>query len=62
MRIAKRSNYAFKRTADQALRSNQTVVPQRLNAALDLSSDTVEIPWAGTGRWAEAGLKGVKTK
>ena len=29
-----RSNYAFKPIADQALRSNQNIVPQRLNAAL----------------------------
>jgi len=27
-------NYAFKPIAEQALRPNQTVVPQRLNAAL----------------------------
>ncbi len=32
------SNYAFKPIAEQALRSNQTVVPQRLNAALDVRS------------------------
>jgi hypothetical protein len=30
-----RANYAFKPIAEQALRSNQTIVPQRLNAALD---------------------------
>jgi len=29
------SNYAFNPIAEQALRSNQTIVPQRLNAALD---------------------------
>ena len=29
-------NYAFKPIAEQALGSNQTIVPQRLNAALDL--------------------------
>jgi hypothetical protein len=29
-------NYAFKPIADQARRSNQTIVPQRLNAALGL--------------------------
>jgi hypothetical protein len=29
-----KSNYAFKPIAEQALRSNQTIVPQRLNAAL----------------------------
>jgi len=29
-----RPNYAFKPIAEQALRSIQTVVPQRLNAAL----------------------------
>ena len=28
-------NYAFKPIAEQALRPNQTIVPQRLNAALD---------------------------
>ncbi len=32
---ALRANYAFKPIAELALRSNQTVVPQRLNAALD---------------------------
>jgi len=30
-----KSNYAFKPIAEQAFRSNQTIVPQRLNAALD---------------------------
>jgi len=30
------SNYAFKPIAEQALRTNQTAVPQRLNAALAL--------------------------
>ena len=30
-----RPNYAFKPIAEQALRPNQTIVPQRLNAALD---------------------------
>ena len=34
--IIEKSNYAFKPIAEQALRLNQTVVPQRLNAALDL--------------------------
>ena len=33
--LAKRSNYAFKPIAEQSLRPNQTIVPQRLNAALD---------------------------
>ena len=28
------SNYAFNPIAEQALRSNQTIVPQRVNAAL----------------------------
>ena len=32
------SNYAFKPIAEEALRSNQTIVPQRLNAALDVRS------------------------
>jgi hypothetical protein len=31
------SNYAFKPIAEQALRPNQTIEPQRLNAALDLT-------------------------
>ncbi len=31
-----RSNYAFKPIAELALRPKQTVVPQRLNAALDV--------------------------
>ena len=31
------SNYAFKPIAEQFLRSNQTIVPQRLNAALEVS-------------------------
>ena len=30
-----KSNYAFNPIAEQALRSNQTIVPQRVNAALD---------------------------
>jgi hypothetical protein len=30
------SNYAFKPIAEQALRSHQTIVPQRLNAALEV--------------------------
>jgi hypothetical protein len=29
------SNYAFNPIAEQALRSNQTIVPQRVNAALE---------------------------
>jgi hypothetical protein len=29
-------NYAFNPIAEQALRPNQTIVPQRVNAALDL--------------------------
>jgi len=33
-------NYAFKPIAEQALRPNQTVVPQRLNAALGLMNKT----------------------
>ena len=35
MKTVLRSNYAFKPIAEQALRANQTAVPQRLNAALD---------------------------
>ena len=35
MNRAHRSNYAFNPIAEQALRSNQTIVPQRVNAALD---------------------------
>ena len=31
------SNYAFKPIAEQALRPNETVVPQRLNAALGVN-------------------------
>ena len=31
-----KSNYAFNPIAEQALRSNQTIVPQRVNAALGL--------------------------
>ena len=33
-----RSNYAFKPIAGQPLRPNQTIVPQRLNAALDVGA------------------------
>ena len=33
-----KSNYAFNPIAEQALRSNQTIVPQRVNAALDFSA------------------------
>ena len=36
--LALGSNYAFKPIAEQALRSNENVVPQRLNAALDIRS------------------------
>lgn len=36
------SNYAFKRIAEQALRSSQTVVPQPLNAALGVVVNRVE--------------------
>ena len=32
-----RPNYAFKPIAELALRSNQTIVPQRLNAALEIT-------------------------
>jgi len=32
-----KSNYAFKPIAEQALGSIQTIVPQRLNAALEVS-------------------------
>ena len=35
-REERKSNYAFKRTADLALRSNQPFAPQPLNAALGL--------------------------
>jgi len=34
---AQKPNYAFNPIAEQALRSSQTIVPQRVNAALDLS-------------------------
>ena len=34
----RKSNYAFKPIAELAFRSNQSVVPQRLNAALDVRS------------------------
>ena len=48
-----RPNYAFKPIAEQALRSDQTVVPQRLNAALELKgvvwSRKVGIIAAGRG-------------
>jgi len=33
------SNYAFKPIAEQVLGPNQTVVPQRLNAALEITSE-----------------------
>ena len=42
---AQKPNYAFKPIAEQALRPNQTVVPQRLNAALDLGMELVESSW-----------------
>ena len=41
--MALRPNYAFKPIAEQALRSNQTIVPQRLNAALDFRLKLVGI-------------------
>ena len=34
-----RPNYAFKPIAEQALRPNETIVPQRLNAALGVQND-----------------------
>ena len=40
-----RPNYAFKPIAEQALRPNQTVVPQRLNAALEITSETSMRLW-----------------
>jgi len=39
--IIEKSNYAFKRTADQALRSKQTIAPLPLNAALGLIVKTL---------------------
>jgi len=41
--VEHKSNYAFKPIAEQALRSKQSVVPQRLNAALDLRVKLPEI-------------------
>ena len=38
-----KANYAFKPIAGQSLRPNQTNVPQRLNAALDLGLSTMRI-------------------
>jgi hypothetical protein len=35
--IVLKPNYAFKPIAELALRSNQTIVPQRLNAALAIN-------------------------
>ena len=35
------SNYAFKPIAGQSLRTNQTIVPQRLNAALAFGGNDV---------------------
>ena len=40
---APRSNYAFNPIAEQALRSNQNIVPQRVNAALDRVSHLRQI-------------------
>ena len=40
-REERKSNYAFKPIAEQALRPNQLIVPQRLNAALDLLLNSV---------------------
>ncbi len=38
-----KSNYAFNPIAEQALGSNQTIVPQRVNAALDVTMKTIAI-------------------
>ncbi len=39
-------NYAFNPIAEQVFRSNQTIVPQRVNAALGLSKGIlVKLPW-----------------
>ena len=37
--LALRPNYAFNPIAEQALRSNQLIVPQRVNAALAVAGD-----------------------
>ena len=40
-------NYAFNPIAEQALRTNQTVVPQRVNAALGVQRSLEEL-WLGS--------------
>ncbi len=40
-----RPNFAFKPVAEQALRSNKTIAPQRLNAALGFYGDLFP-PWS----------------
>ena len=37
--MALKANYAFKPIAEQALGSNQIIVPQRLNAALEVGTE-----------------------
>ena len=51
-------NYAFKPIAEQALRSNQAIVPQRLNAALELFSSlplgvTTEMTQEADASWMD---------
>ena len=62
----KRPNYAFKPIAEQALRPNQTIVPQRLNAALAVRAEAAASchsdplpqiqPWNGHWIIAESAL------
>ncbi len=60
-------NYAFKRIAGQALRPNQTTVPQPLNAALEFNlklhrgKPNVQLAWGKNGfvgRRATSALSG----
>ncbi len=50
-----KSNYAFNPIAEQALGSNQTIVPQRVNAALEFNlklhrgNRNVQLEWGKNG-------------
>ena len=52
--MGEKSNYAFKRTAEQALGSNQVFAPQPLNAALDCMINFISRCVKGQGTLPEA--------
>ena len=57
-----RPNYAFKPIAEQALRSNESIVPQRLNAALDFVGCVSLVVSAHRGFVARLPRRGARRK